>query len=64
MLEFPEDVLDLVLVFSIPLAHAPRPADVEESPTPDLCRSSAVKSMTVAIIRSTSSRCLVEGAEK
>ena len=64
MLECPDEVRDLVLVFSIPLAHDPKPEEVDESPTPDLFLSSAEKSMTVAIIRSTSSRCLAEGAEK
>lgn len=62
MLEFPEDVLDLLVIFNNPVAHPLNPD--EDSSTPDFRRSSFEKSITVAIIRKTSTRLLAEGAEK
>lgn len=62
VLEFPEDVLDLAVIFNNPVAHPLNPD--EDSSTPDFLRSSFEKSITVAIIRRISRRFLDDGAEK
>lgn len=60
--EPPDDVLERADTLRIPLAQPLSPD--EDSSTPAFRRSSAVKSITVEMMRNTSWRFLADGAEK